>query len=567
MFSEIEAELPPPLFEVGGKENYEVKMRDGILLQTCVVVPAGIGPWPTILIRNPYVVIKDMFLALGTIFSKQGYAVVIQECRGTGTSGGKWEPFINEREDGLDTLDWLVIQEWVDGNIGLYGASYLSFVQWVMVDQLPPQVKTLFLSVFGTERHRQMYMNGMFRHEIYTAWTVDNSGIKSDRDKGELYQSALRVRPHLDMDQQLYGEEIPWYREWLTQVDIENNLWEQGLWADLQKIPEKLNVPVCMVGGWFDHHLDGMVEAYKKIRYEVKKKSRFIIGPWIHSLKTAGDLTYPNSEVIGTSGIKAALEWFNYQLKGEQLDKPLGVVETYVIGDDEWKVWENWPNKTEQKNVYLEMENQLGNKSGILSNDKLPKSDSVSFIYDPNNPVISKGGSALLAWITPNFKGIAPASVLQPEPGYREDVLTFVSPPLKEELLIAGNIKVHLTVSSDVQDTAFSVKVMVVLENGEALNIGDGITSLAYRAGKKLQNIYKELEAVDIEIELWPITWCIKKGSKIRLDISSSNFPAYHIHPNISGPWAEQKSVKIATQTIYFGENHNSFVEIPFVKP
>jgi len=148
-------------------------------------------------------------------------------------------------------------------------------------------------------------------------------------------------------------------------------------------------------------------------------------------------------------------------------------------------------------------------------------------------------------------------------PGQRDDVLSFISEPLAQDLLIAATVNVHISVSSDAKDTAFSVKLMEVFPDGKSYNISDGITSLAYRNESEVPVEYVPDDVVNICIKLWPITWCIKKGSAIRLDISSSNFPAYHIHSNFEGAWSEQKDIKVANQKIYIGKGYKSFIELP----
>jgi putative CocE/NonD family hydrolase len=186
-----------------------------------------------------------------------------------------------------------------------------------------------------------------------------------------------------------------------------------------------------------------------------------------------------------------------------------------------------------------------------------------SYTYDPSDPVETVGGSCLLSVYGDSPYLPKAASVLQPEPGYRADVVSFLSEPLAQNLLIAGQIKVALHVSSTAEDTAFTVKISEVLPSGEAYNIADGITSLAYRNGSPTAIDYVPETIEKIEIELWPIGWRLRTGSRIRLDISSSNFPAYHVHPNIAGNWAEMKEVRTAVQTLYWGGDYDSAFELP----
>ncbi|MBS4218048.1 CocE/NonD family hydrolase [Bacillus sp. FJAT-49711] len=536
-----------------------VEMRDGIKLFTRVYFPSGQGPWPVILERSPYPQQKEFLAVTSKQFTKYGFVVVSQECRGKGDSEGIWTPFENERNDGLDTLQWIIKQEWMNSNIAMYGHSYGGFEQWILADQLPEEVKTLFIGVFGTERYAQMYMNGMFRHEIYTSWAVENSGVSIEGKLGDIYQNALKIRPHIDMDIQLFGEKFQWYREWITNVGKNSNYWEQGIWNLLSKIPKKLKVPLFLVGGWYDHHLDGMVKGYQKLSEDVKNKSKFVIGPWIHTLKPGGDLEYPNSNY---NSFKEAIKWFNHHLKKEDYSEPKGVVETYVIRNAQWKDWEGWLKSSHHLKFYLDGGKSYGANKLALTNDS-PEPSHLSFQYDPEMPVKTRGGEALLAWISPDFRGYPPSSVLQEPIGKRNDILSFVSEALEKDMIISGSVKVHLSASTDVEDTSFTVKLMEVFQNGEAYNIRDGITSIRYRNGSEKPQGYQPDSIVELEIELWAITWAVKKGSRLRLDISSSNFPAYHIHPNKKGEWAEEGATIIANQKIYVGKGFHSYVEIP----
>ncbi len=555
-YERLETELTPT-DRYGNMVEVPVVMRDGIKLNTRVYFPASTGPWPVILERSPYPQMKQLTELTSKQFTKYGYVVVSQECRGKGDSEGEWLPFENERNDGIDTLQWIVKQSWMNGNIAMYGLSYGGFEQWIVADQLPKEVKTLFIGVFGTERYRQMYMNGMFRHEIYTSWAIENAGVPTEAEPGEVYQQTLRIRPHINMDSTFFGQEFPWYRNWITNVSQSSEFWQNGIWSKLSSIPKDITVPLYLVGGWYDHHLDGMVCGYENLTDEVKRKSRFVIGPWIHTLQPGGDLTYPNSEYIS---LIEAVKWFNHHLKGDSYDHPKGVVESYIIRENKWKVWEGGIKSREINKVYFNTNSSPDNQNFTLSYTQ-PEPNKINYLYDPSNPVKTKGGEALLAWISPGFNGAAPSSVLQEPVGLRSDVCSFVSSVLEEDMKIVGTIKVHLRVSTNAEDTSFTVKISEQFPDGNSYNIRDGITSISYRNGAIMPQDYSQGEVVDLEIELWPITWSIKAGSKLRVDISSSNFPAYHLHPNIKGNWASEERFKLAEQKIHLGEG--TFLEIP----
>jgi len=549
-----------------GAEVRYVRSRDGVRLRTHVRLPEGEGPWPVLFARSPYPGMLPYWLDTAAYWAGHGYAFVYQECRGTGGSEGEWTPFVREREDGLDSLAWIVRQPWSDGNIGTYGASYSGVAQWCMADALPPEVKTMFIAVTGIERYRQSYMNGMFRHDIYTSWAVGNAGAEPLVPRGELYREALKTRPHAEMDVRLFGRELPWYREWVTQPGPEGLCWNEGFWAEVRDVPRRTKVPILMTAGWFDHNLDATIASYGKLPEEIRAASVLIIGPWIHTSDASGDLAYPGHDAFGPGQREAALRWFDHHLKGADYGGPKGRVHVYAIGENVWKTRDGQLRLASSRRFRLSAAGRLKEAgcAGLLA----PEGDNgepgaLSFDYDPERPVPTRGGAALLHYLSGDPDAAPPASVLQAPPGTRPDVLTFLSEPLDADLPIAGSMSARLTVSSDAEDTSFTVQVMEVLPDGRAFNIRDGITSLRLRNGAPAPLPYVPGEKAAATIELWPIVWTVKRGSRLRVDVSSSNFPAYHAHPNLAGIWSLQEKTKVARQTVYVGEGAETWLDVP----
>lgn len=564
MLLDIAQRLPSPKRTRCGFRKYLTKMSDGVALSATVYFPSETGSWPVILARTPYSRPpgSEIMKGIAAIFALHGYVYVNQDCRGTGASDGEWTPFVNERRDGLETIAWITDQPWCDQRIALFGASYLTILQWLVADSLPRQVKTLFLCFGGTERYHQMYMNGMFRHEIYTMWAVENSGLKTDRAAGELYQEALKVVPHIEMDRQVFGDELPWYRDWVKQPQIDDPLWTEGLWKELVDVPPKVGVPVHMIAGWFDHHLDGMERAYRKLSENIRSKSRFVIGPWDHAFKT------PEGRLEGTPGLIApmavdlALEWFGYHLKGHEYARRIGGVEAYVIGAGKWRWHETWPPASSVTTLYLD-----GHAGEVKSTNRLSvippaKETLLSYTYDPSRPVQTQGGAALLAWINPEFHGAVNGSVLQQPPGYRDDVLSFVTEPFTRDILLSGRVRVRLWVSSDAEDTAFAVMLMEVID-GQAFNVCDGVATLRFRNGDGKEVPYTPGAPVQTLIELWPVEWRIREHGRLRLDVSSSNFPMYNVHRNTAEPWCLQSRNVQAANSLHIGVQHPSCIDLP----
>jgi putative CocE/NonD family hydrolase len=529
-----------------------VAMSDGTRLYTTISLPDKGEKFPAVLIRNPYAqfgtIMRDSICGR---FARYGYACVMQDVRGQGKSEGEWSPGVYEPEDGRDTLNWLVEQSFQNGNIGMMGPSYLASVQWAAASAgLPPEVKTLIPAVYTTDNRGVMYQDGMFRHETFTAWASMMRGSNSeDDDAGAAYQAALKHRPHIEVDKVIFGTDLPWYRQMISAADPADPFWQEPETVKLRQTPEKLDIPILMVGGWYDVFLGPQFEDWQKLAS--KDKSRFIIGPWTHAGGGGEAFENPNSE-DGLFQWPAMLDWFGHHLKGEPLKAKPGI-STYVMREGTWRESQNWPNDTTRRDYYLtKLQDSKNCKGGQLSESSSQTPSSVQYTYDPNDPVPTRGGAGMLAFILPGFSGAKPANVWQEGLCEREDILSFTSDVFADAMTISGNIEVKLSVASSAEDTAFTAKLLEVQPDGQAVNIRDSITTLRIQEG--VSQSYTPEDKVDITIRFWPIEWQIQSGSSLRLDISSSDFPKFHAHPNTAEPWALAETPIAAEQKLYSGQ-------------
>jgi putative CocE/NonD family hydrolase len=461
-------------------------------------------------------------------------------CRGTGTSEGTWEPFVNERRDGSDTLSWICRQEWA-GEIGLYGLSYLGFTQWMVADILPAKVKTMVISQAGIDRYHANYSNGMFRHDVYTAWAMMNAGRPVDPS---VYPECCLHRPQITVDEDMWNVKLDWYRDWISRSDFEDPYWHSGAWKNLREAATGIKVPVCLVGGWYDHHLEGMFFAYDRLAPAIKARSRFVIGPWNHGLGNCVDpYLLPGSEIAGPEAFCESFRWLDGILKGGPL--PDTGLDAYIIGEGRWQNYPQWPPVEQRKNYFLSPDEgdhySLQEEAGVAGK--------AEYTYDPARPPVEAIGSESMMAAPPERRG----SRLQPQRAYRDDVLSFISEPVLENLLLRGKSRVRLFVSTDAEDTAFAAKLMELFPNGNAYNIRSGISSITYRNDASKRLSYKSGEIVELNIEFWPIAWTLHKGSRLRLDIMSTLFPEFHIHPNTVKPWALARETRTARQVIHCG--------------
>ena len=389
------------------------------------------------------------------------------------------------------------------------------------------------------------YKDGLFRQDILTDWAMSNAGTEVSAD----YIESAKFRPQLEVDEKLWGIKLPWYRDWITHTDADDPYWDEGFWGELKEIPQKVNIPLYVKEGWYDHHLGSAIRTWEVIPESIRKQSVFEIGPWNHSYMPCID--HQSTQNLKDESISSPLLWFDQILREDK--KPEGQIRLYRIGEDKWDILEEFPGETTDGTVlYLDADEKR------RLTETVPKTDgSVDFIYDPENPLFSKGAESTFHSMSEN------GSHLQPGADYRSDVVTFISEPLAEGMHICGKICVKLCVSSDAEDTAFSVKISEVYDDGEAYNVRGTITTLAYRNEAPHRITYKAGEIVVIELKTWDINWFFKPGSRIRLDVSSSDFPQYSIHSNYPGVWSVQEKTKKARQTIYTGVRDGSCIILP----
>ncbi|MGF1454875.1 MAG: CocE/NonD family hydrolase [Alphaproteobacteria bacterium] len=543
-----------PAFTHGAGDSFErmVPMRDGVALFTTIDLPSGGGPFPTVLMRSPYAQIGWLMrdLTCGR-FVRYGYACVYQDTRGQGRSEGAWDPGANpEMADGRATLAWLTDQDFQDGNIAMVGASYLASVQFAaLADGAPPALKTIVPSMVSTDNRGVMYQDGMFRHETYTAW----ASLMRDPDgrggnPGKDYQKAIRHRPHNEVDTEIFGAPMPWYRGMLAATSPAADYWQRKDRVKMRTVPQDMTIPVLMIGGWYDVFFGPQFEDWQRLA--TRSRSRYIIGPWTHSGGT-GDLDTPNAGG-GRFQWLQMLPWLDHHLKGASFTGPTGLSLYVMGGDGDWQQHDEWPITAASRTFHLSNLDAASTCNGGALAAEAGTGKAV-YTYDPDNPVPTRGGAGMLAAGIPGFGGAPRANVEQAGMCEREDVLTFQSAPLPDGLFISGQISVTLDVSSSAPDTAFTAKLIEVFADGRSFNIRDSVTSLAYRNMSEVPLDYTPGDRVSVTLDVWPIAWRMQPGSRLRLDVSSSDFPKFHAHTNRAGPWAEQTGADIATQTVYGG--------------
>lgn len=542
---------PPFTHRAQAVQTTTVAMRDGTQLHTRLYLPEGSGPWPALLVRDPYQFAR--FLTCH-YYVRYGFACVHQDVRGQGESQGEWYPIKHESSDGEDTLKWLTAQPWQDGNIALVGGSYLGLVQWAVADRLPPQVKTMVPTTSHGDFYRMVYHGGHFAQAIAGLWSAEIFYPLQDKEEAgkQWLEQVAYARPAADVDPALFKGAWNAYADYLAHPDIADAYWQQPFYQQLRNAYKSVSVPVLWIARWHDFFLDGTLQQF--LALPTHGDSVLLIQPGEHAGKT-NQLRYENKDF---QEFEVTLAWLDHFLRGAPLPARLQHRVIYFEnGADRWRPAESWPPPTQAAVFHFAGLPAAAQCEGLLLSGERaePPGQPASFTYDPDRPVATRGGSFLL---NPN---IAPVAVAEQgdEACQRPDVLSFVSQPFAQGLHIAGSMRVELDVSSSAPDTAFTVKISEVFADGRILNIRDDITSLS--AYLPRGSAYQPGTVVSIGFNLAPIDWTVAPGSRLRVDVGSSNAPAFPAHANRTGLWSEIAQADKAQQTLHSGR-----VELPAVR-
>ena len=543
------------------EENYRipVPMRDGINLYADIYHPITDKNIPTILVRIPYSLTLTNSVkseAIARFWARRGYHVVIQATRGRYQSEGEFYPLRNERNDGVDTLNWLSSQAWYDGRLGMWGGSAFGHTQWVLADQENPGPKALNIQISSTSNYDMFYPGGGFSLESALFWAIRskkaNGKIANQHELNKGY-SGFSL---LEADNRAYTD-ISYFNDWVRHTERDN------YWSEIDGVDRAKNVkaPVLLAAGWFDPYLPSQLRDFKTIRSSenpvVANKSRLIIGPWAHatSVKLPGKV---KTEDYRQAVLANSIDWFDRILKFEKHhQKPTFPVKIYVMGENVWRNEHEWPlQRAKYTSYYLlsagDAGHTLNGELSLRSSKENLKED--SYIYDPKNPVQSAGGAVL---------GFNAGIKLQNNIEQRPDVLVYTTPKLKQATEVTGPIKVVLYVTTTALSTDFTAKLVDVHPDGSAYNVTDGLLRKKYRP--QIGRLHKQ-EPEKIEIELWPTSMVFKEGHQIRLEISSSNYPRYDRNPNTGNKNYEEDNPVSAKQSIFHGERYHSRIILPIIE-
>ncbi len=513
-----------------------VSMRDGIKLATDVYLPRKGGPkWPVLLARTPYG--RATAAARYAAATERGYGIVIQDMRGRFGSRGADLAFIEsgwgEHADGVDTLRWVLEQEWCDGRIGTEGASALGITQCLLGAADPPGLAAQYIEVAAPSLyHHAAYVGGGLRAGLVFGWLS-----QAEFDPANLWLALLH----------------PFY---------------DGHWRELDSIAraERINVPAVHRGGWYDVFQQGTIDGFVSRQYEggpgARGRQKLIIGPWGHGGPSddgqLGELKSPRNSRKPRLSCEPD-DWFDHYLRGKDtgVDR-LPAVQYYTMGaigersapGNEWRASDTWPVPSTATAFYFHAD-------GVLSRDLPDHPDGLrEYDYDPNMPVPTRGGCLLMQPAGPFDQ----RAIEQ-----RPDVITFTSAPLVEPVEVTGRLTAELEIISDCVDTDFAVKLTDVYPDGRSMLIADGLARCRYRQGYDRQAPLTPGRVAMITVDLWSTSMIFNRQHRIRVSVSSSNYPRFDVNPNTGWPGWPMGPMRQAHNQVLCNRLHSSRIILPLV--
>ncbi len=575
-----------PEYKVIVERDLPMRMRDGTTLRADVYRPDAPGKFPVLVMRTPYDKSQQLALVEKDYFPPRGYVLAVQDTRGRFSSEGEFTPFVHEARDGYDTVELAAALPWSNGKVAMVGQSYLALVQYYAATLAPPHLAAI-CPVSGPVTYYEncIYRRGVFELGWMLAYfvfmarnTLERNGIY-ERERArldswlshpELPLSPLKLEEYLHLPIAQWAERLrdgaPYF------ADLLDN-WKDGpYWAatDVRPLCRNVTVPAMHIGSWYDAFQYDTLAMYRRMRDEARtdrarRGQRLIMGPWAHLLPYAvptsrgtGDIDFGPAAMVE---LLADQERFLRQcLAGADdqfLDEP--PVRIFVMGDNRWRDEREWPLKrTRYTPLYLRSRgraNSLGG-DGALSLAAPGDEPADQFVYDPANPVPTRGGTTL---------GLAPGVYDQRDIEKRDDVLVYTGDALENDLEVTGPIVMNLAAASSAPDTDFTAKLVDVRPDGYAHNIAEGVIRARFRDSATEPAPIVPGQVYEYSIDMWATSHVFKAGHRLRIEVSSSNFPRYDRNANTGADPFSDRVLKPARQSVFHNGRYQSRVILPVI--
>jgi hypothetical protein len=561
--------------DIAVERGVAMKTRDGVTLYADIYRPAGEGSFPVLLQRTPYN--KENAADFGRKAALRGYLVVVQDVRGRYTSEGEWYPFKHETEDGYDAVEWAAAVPHSNGKVGMFGGSYVGATQMLAAIGHPPHLAGICPVVTASNYHENWtYQGGAFEQWFNESWTA---GLAQDTANRAIRQGTnalagsavlpLKQFPLFNLDLGTVGltrQLAPYFLDWLDHP-LYDSYWKQ--WSIEEQFGQ-IQVPALTVTAWYDIFQGGSLRNFTGLQAhagnEAARKSQRLlvtIGGHAGGGRTIGAVDFgADAEQFDENAV--TLEWYDFLLQGKQnrfaTAKPVRI---FVMGENQWRDEDAWPLERATPTRYLLHSGGKANSAsgdGALSPSTLRTEAADSFVYDPANPVPTVGGPLCCD------VGHLPAGPRdQQEVEQRPDVLVYSTAPLDQDLEVTGPVALDLYASTTAADTDFTAKLVDVAPDGKAINLTEGILRARYRESTATAQPIIPGKVYEYKIDLWSTSNVFLKGHRIRLEVSSSNFPRFDRNLN-TGKDASTDAVFVkATNTVLHDAGHPSALTLPVV--
>ena len=561
-------------------------MSDGVTLYADIYRPDANGQFPVLLQRTPYN--KALPASRGASLdairaASHGYSVVIQDTRGRFASEGEFYAFLDEPQDGYDTVEWCAAQPWCTGKVGMYGRSYVGATQWLTAITQPPSLAAIVPGITASDYYEGWtYQGGALAWGFILSWTlgrlalanlgaISRNQVIPDGAREALIQAvdhmddsflSLPLKDYPD----LKGPLAPYFYDWITH-SRSDDYWKR--WR-IEDFWPRINVPALNVGGWHDIFLKGTCRNYVGMTRggatpEARSGQRLLVGPWHHG--PFGDVSGEFYFGLGAATVDVDalhLRWFDHWLKGEDngvREEP--PVRIFVMGANQWREEQEWPLARAR---YLDYYLHSGGKAntdllnGTLSTGSPGSEPADNYLYDPRDPTPTRGGALCCGQAF-----VAGGAYDQKDIEARPDVLVYSTPPLEEDVEVTGPVSLTLYAASSAVDTDFSAKLVDVAPCGCARNLTDSIIRARYRESTDTAALIEPGQVYEYNIDLVATSNVFLKGHRIRLEVSSSNFPRFDRNPNTGRePWEETEPIP-AVQQVYHTSEYLSRLTLPVI--
>ncbi len=569
------------------EKNIDIPMRDGCVLKGDIYRPDTPERLPVLLNRTPYDKKFPLISALtldAVRAAQRGYNVVFVDCRGRFASEGTFTCFVDEPRDGYDTIEHLARQPFADGKVGTFGASYMGATQWLAAAERPPSLKAMVPSITASDYHNGWtYQGGAFALFFNVSWLMTALGLPrllreretnpaAGPELGRVMSSIDTMRDQMDFlplkEFPLFRAGAPYFFDWLEHP---NN---DAYWRKLciEESYDKIDVPALNLGGWYDIFQGGTIRNYLGMKArgagDAARRQRLMMGPWNHALPLPSlvgqvDMGFRASPIsVDLDGQQ--LEWFDYWLKGKANGAAEGApVNLYVMGRNDWREEKEWPLPgTEWRRYYLHSRGRANSAygDGALATDTPGAEPPDSYLYNPLSPVPTMGGGLCC------YPNSVPGGAFdQAAVEHRADVLVYSTEPLAEDLEVTGPVKLTLYASSSAPDTDFTAKLVDVGPCGFARNLTDGIIRARVRESQSDPTLITPGKVYEFNIDMWSTANLFKAGHRIRLEVSSSNFPRFDRNPNTGHDLFADAETRPALQTVMHERSFASHLTLPVI--